>query len=87
MYLENSVKAALGLIGHTNPPLELVQQRVQATGFKGYVAAGYVPPKPSRTKKPKAGVTNEQAGSVRQHPKAQSSRKETTQARTEGQTD
>lgn len=43
MYLENSVKASLGLIGHTNPPLELVQQRVKATGYKGYVAADFVP--------------------------------------------
>ena len=56
MYLENSVKAALGLIGHTNPPLSLVQERVAATGYAGYVAADFVPavkPKKPRARKPK----------------------------------
>ena len=58
MYLENSVKAALGLIGHTDPSLELVQERVKATGYTGYVAADFVPlPAPvkrTRTKKTKS---------------------------------
>lgn len=57
MYLENSVKASLGLIGHTNPSLELVQQRVKATGYTGYVAADFVMPaapvKRTRAKKTK----------------------------------
>jgi hypothetical protein len=54
MYLENSVKAALGLIGHPDPSLALVQERVKAIGYKGYVAADFVlPPAPKRTRKPK----------------------------------
>lgn len=55
MYLENSVKAALGLIGHTDPSLALVQERVKATGYKGYVSGDFkelVAKK--RTRKPKA---------------------------------
>lgn len=57
MYLENSVKASLGLIGHTNPSLELVQERVKATGYTGYVAADFLMPsalvKKARAKKTK----------------------------------
>ncbi len=59
MYLENTVKARLGLIGHTNPSLALVQARVAAKGYTGYVAAGYKAPvkpkaKPKSKPKPKA---------------------------------
>lgn len=56
MYLESSVKLALGLTGHTDPPLCLVQERVEATGYQGYVAADFVPavkPKKPRARKPK----------------------------------
>jgi len=55
MYLENTVKAKLGLIGHTNPSLALVQARVTAKGYTGYVAAGYKAPTPVKPKaKPKS---------------------------------
>ena len=69
MYLENTVKARLGLIGHTNPSMALVQARVTAKGYTGYVAAGYKPPvkpkaKPKSKPKPKVVKTDDAMGTT-----------------------
>ena len=56
MYLDNAVREALG-IASSDPPLELIQERVLATGYTGYVSSGFQMPepiKPKRQRKPRA---------------------------------
>ena len=48
MYLTNHVRLALGLEGTPDPSQAVVAAAVAKTGYKGYVAPGYVSAAPVR---------------------------------------